>query len=222
MNQSWLWFRRGGVVAGLLFVGFGCNPASLSYFLFRGDQRAPAEAKAFEAKRDKREVVVAVLVNAPANSIEFAGLDRDLTNALSRVFDEQSKDKKPHVKVVERAKLDKFKATTPGWRSMTTSEIGKELGADYVLDMTVTAFSLYEPGTGRNMYMGQSSATVTAYETATGNEFAQYFVEAPLESRPAESMPAGQYKTQLVQKLALRTSWKHIPHVTDQRIAGVQ
>ncbi|QEL20052.1 hypothetical protein [Limnoglobus roseus] len=222
MNQSLLWLRRGCVMAILLLAGAGCDPASLSYFLFRGDQRAPAEAKAFEPKKDKREVVVAVLVNSPVGSLEFAGLDRDITSAMVRMFDEQTKDKKPHVTVVNQTKLDRYKASHPSWRSMNAADIGKELGAEYTLEMTITAFNLYEPGTGRNMYMGQSSATVVVHETATGDEFAQYFVDAPLESKPADSMPAGQYKTELVKKLALRTSWKHIPHVTDQRISGVQ
>ncbi len=222
MNQTLLWLRRGCVAAVILFAGAGCNPASLSYFLFRGDQKAPAEAKPFEAKKDKREVVVAVIVNSPTGSLEFAGLDRDITSAMARVFDEQTKDKKPHVTVVSQTKLDKFRASHPSWRSMSAADIGKELGAEYTIEMTITAFNLYEPGTGRNIYLGKSSATVVVHDTATGDEHSQYFVDAPMESKAADSMPAGQYKTMLVQKLALRTSWKHIPHVTDQRIAGVQ
>lgn len=222
MNRSVRWFRRGCLAAAVALAGAGCNPASLSYFLFRGDQKAPAEAKAFEAKKDKREVVVAVLVNSPPGSLEYAGLDRDITTALVRAFDEQTKEKKPHVTIVSQAKVDKFRASHPAWRSMAAADIGKELGAEYVMEMTMTEFNLYEPGTGRIMYLGKSSATVVVHETATGEEHSQYYVEAPLESRPAESMPAGEYRRQLVQKLALRTSWKHIPHVTDQRVSAVQ
>jgi hypothetical protein len=206
----------------LTFSGSGCNPASVGYFLFRGDQNAPAEAKAFAPVKDKREVTVAILVNAPANSLDFAGLDRDITSAMSRTLDEQTKGKKPHVKVIEFSKLDRFKATTPGWRSMSAAEIGKQLDAEYVIEMTITAFDLYEKGTGRLMYMGRATADVVAYETAGGTEFTRYFLEAPIESRPAESMPTNQYKSMLIQRLALRASWKHIPHATDQRISSVQ
>ena len=53
-------------------------------------------------------------------------------------------------------------------------------------------------------------------------EVARYFVDAPIESRPADGTPAEQYKSMLIQRLALRLSWKHIPHVTDQRISSVQ
>lgn len=211
------------VVGLALFVGsIGCNPASLGYFLFRGDQKAPAEAKAFEPVKDRREVTVAILVNSPANSLEFAGLDRDIVSTLSRVFAEQSKDKKPLIKVIEATKLDRYKAQHPGWRSMSAADIGKELGADYALEMTITGFDLYEKGTGRLMYMGRATADVVAYETAGGTEFTRYFVEAPIESRPSADMPAAQYKSMLIQRLALRMSWKHIPHVTDQRISSVQ
>ncbi|MBL8867169.1 MAG: hypothetical protein JNK93_16560, partial [Planctomycetia bacterium] len=91
-----------GILTLALVVGsLGCNPASLGYFLFRGDQKAPAEAKAFEPVKDKREVTVAILVNAPAGTLEFAGLDRDIVAATSRTFGEMSRDKKPAIKVIE-------------------------------------------------------------------------------------------------------------------------
>ena len=105
---------------------------------------------------------------------------------------------------------------------MSAAEIGKELGAEYVMEMTITGFELYEKETGRLMYMGRATANVATYETAGGTEHSQYFVEAPIESRPSSDMPTAQYKTMLIQRLALRTSWKHIPHVTDQRISAVQ
>lgn len=212
-----------GIFVLALFVGnAGCNPASLGYFLFRGDQRAPAEAKAFTPVKDKREVTVAVLVNSPASTLEFAGLDRDIVSAISRTFAEQSQDKKPFVKVIDASKLDRFKAQNPGWKSMSAADIGKELGADYALEMTITGFDLYEKGTGRLMYLGHASADVVSYETAGGTEHSRYFVDAPIESRPADGTPAAQYKSMLIQRLALRLSWKHIPHVTDQRISSVQ
>lgn len=200
----------------------GCNPASLGYFLFRGDQKAPPEAKAFEPVKDKREVTVAILVNSPSNTLEFAGLDREVVAATARTFAEQSRDKKPAIKVIEPSQLDRFKAQHPGWRSMSAVDIGKELGADYAMELTITGFDLYEKGTGRLMYMGRATADVVVYETAGGREHSRYFVEAPIESRPADGMPAAQYKSMLIQRFALRLSWKHIPHVTDQRVSSVQ
>ncbi len=212
-----------GILTLALVVGsLGCNPASLGYFLFRGDQKAPAEAKAFEPVKDKREVTVAILVNAPAGTLEFAGLDRDIVAATSRTFGEMSRDKKPAIKVIEPSRLDRFKAQNAGWRSMSAADIGKELGADYAMEMTITGFDLYEKGTGRLMYMGRATADVVVYETADGKEHSRYFVEAPIESRPADGTPAAQYKATLIQRLALRLAWKHIPHVTDQRISAVQ
>jgi hypothetical protein len=212
-----------GILASVLVVGsFGCNPASLGYFLFRGDQKAPAEAKAFDPVSDKREVTVAILVNAPVNTLEFAGLDREIVAATSRSFAEHSRDKKPAIKVIEPSQLDKFKAQHAGWRSMSAADIGKELGADYAMELTITGFDLYEKGTGRLMYMGRATADVVVYETAGGREHSRYFVESPIESRPADGMSASQYKSMLIQRLALRLSWKHIPHVTDQRVSSVQ
>jgi hypothetical protein len=211
------------LVAFACSATFGCNPASLSYFLFRGDGKAPAEEKAFVAKDGKREVVVLTLVTAPSGNFELAGMDRELVGCLTRCFEEQSKDKKPHVKVIESGKLDRFKSKNPSWKTMAAADIGRELGADYVMDVSITDLQLYEPGTGKLMYMGRATADVKTYDTATGSLFGNpSFVTANTESRPADGFPASQYKTQLIQRLAIRLSWKHIPHIADQRVAAGQ
>ena len=61
-------------VTALSFAGSGCNPASLSYFLFKGDGKAPA-LYPLKPKEGKKDVIVAVLVTGPINTIEFAGLE---------------------------------------------------------------------------------------------------------------------------------------------------
>jgi hypothetical protein len=219
MNRTHLGLLLLSVVA----TSVGCNPASLSYFLFRGDGKAPAEEKAFVAPNGKREVAVAVFIAAPQGNLEFAGLERDLTGAMARSFDEQTKDKKPHVRLISPTKIQSFKTKHPGWKSLSVVEMARELGANYVMDVSVNDIDIYEPGTGRNMYLGRATAEVKTYDVATGELFGNpSFVTANTESRPADTMPGGQYRQQLVQRLAIKLTWKHIPHVADQRINAGQ
>lgn len=221
MTRSYVWARRLVWATAAVVASVGCNPASLSYFLFKGDGKAPAQYP-LQPKDDKKEVTLAVLVTAPTagTDYDFAGLDRDLTAAVGRAFAEPAKDKKAVVKVIDQGKLDRFKMANPGWKTMKAADIGRELGADYVLDVTVNSAGLYEPGTGRLMYMGQAHVDAVVYDAATGAEHSRYFVNTRLDTRPADAMPKPQYKAQLIQRIATELSWKHLPHVTDQRVPG--
>src|SRR5947208_5122518 len=162
-------------VGFVAMLGVGCNPISTLYFLFRGDQKAPAEFP-LPPKEGRDEVTVVLLISAPNTSWEFAGVDRELTAAVGRRLFDQTKGGKNPIKVVEQAKLDRFKAGNPDWRALSAAEIGKQLGADYVLDLTLSAVSLYEPGTGKLMYQGQATVEGTVYDVAAGTQHAQYFV----------------------------------------------
>jgi hypothetical protein len=215
---------KGIVAAGALaclFTIVGCNPASLSYFLFKGDGTAPAEHP-FAPIEGKKTLTVAVLFSAPNAPVEFAGIERDLTSSLSRIMTEQTAKKKTPIRIVEQSRIDRFKLATPGWKTMAQTEVGRKLGADYVIEATVTGLSLYEAGTGRLMYQGQGTVSAVAYNVATGKEHSNYFVNAKLEAKPADAVPASQYRTLLVQRIAEELSWKHLPHVSDRRVNPVQ
>ncbi|CAN5426974.1 hypothetical protein BH11PLA2_BH11PLA2_11690 [soil metagenome] len=199
----------------------GCDPASLSYFLFKGDGNAPA-AYPLKPAEGKKNITVAVIVSAPNAPVEFAGVERDLTNILGRVFAEQTAKAKVHIKIIDQAKLDRFKLATPGWKTMSQTEVGKLLGADYVIEASVTGLNLYEAGTGRLMYQGQGTVSAVVYDVAAGKEHGNYFVNAKLEAKPADAVPPSQYRTLLVQRIAEEISWKHLPHQNDRRVNPVE
>lgn len=205
-----------------MVLGLGCNPASLSYFLFKGDGKAPAS---YPLRKDgKKEVLVAVLISSQAasNDYDFADLDRSLSAAIGRAFDEQGKGEKYTVKVIELSKLDRFRQANPGWRTMKASEIGKELGADFVIDASVSTIGLYDPATGKQMYAGRADLEVVVSNTETGVEVARYNLNPRTDTKFAESIPKNQYKSALIQRIATELSWKHLPHNTDQRVPAMQ
>jgi hypothetical protein len=198
-------------------LSVGCSPVSMMYFLFRGDQKAPAEFPLLP-KEGQKDVTVAVLVTAPATSWEYAGVDRELAAAVARKMTDQTKDGKAPVRVVDQTKIDKFKSATPDWRALSAADIGRQLGADYVIDLNLATFSLYEAGTGKLMYQGQATVEGTATDVAAGTQHAHYFVNPRMDSRPASDLLMAQYKAKLLERIADEVTWKHVAHVHDQQI----
>jgi hypothetical protein len=217
--QRVLYAALAAVVVGVL--GGGCTPASTLYFLFRGDGKQPAEYP-LTPKEGKNSVSVAVLVTAPAAGWEFAAIDRELATAVARKFTELTKDGKAPIKVLDPAKIDKFKATTPDWKALSSAELGKQLGADYVIDVTLANMTLYEPGTGKLMYMGTATVEATATDAATGKVLGSYYANPRLDSRPAGDIPPAQYKSKLVERMADEISWKHVAHARRGNLQGPQ
>src|SRR5205085_7436151 len=108
-------------------------------FLLHRNERVPAQypLKPQEDKDGpkKEEVTVAILVTMQpgAESVEFAGAQRELASLMAKMLPEMAKAGKQKVAVVPVSKVETFKMHNPNWRSMRATEIGKKLGADFVL-----------------------------------------------------------------------------------------
>ncbi|HEY2785576.1 MAG TPA: hypothetical protein VGJ05_11440, partial [Fimbriiglobus sp.] len=92
----------------------GCTPGAL-WHLFRGDGKQPAEypLKEIEGQKEIKVLVLATSGPTVAQSYEFAGLDRDLANKLSKKLVETTKDSKHPIRAISPTAFDKFKAKTP-------------------------------------------------------------------------------------------------------------
>jgi hypothetical protein len=199
----------------------GCNPASLSYFLFKGDGTAPA-THALKAPENKKSITIAVLMAAPNAPMEFAGVERDITAELGRVFAANTAKMKAPIRIVDQAKIDRFKLDTPGWKTMSQTDVGRRLGADYVIEGTITGLGLYEPGMGVYMYQGRANVSAVVYDVAGNKQDCDYFLNPKMEARPADSVPPAQYRGLLVKRIAEEVSWQHLPHISDRRVNPVQ
>ncbi|MGL4421846.1 MAG: hypothetical protein ACRCZF_14355 [Gemmataceae bacterium] len=209
------------VLTVILAMPMGCNPMALSYFLFRGDSKAPAEFP-LTPPEGKKETTVALLVSAPNVSWEFAGVDREIASLVAKKMQEQTKSGKNPFKVIEQSKIDAFKKNNPNWKIMGAGDLGKQLKADYVIELNLANISLYEPGTGKLMYMGQATIEGTVYDVITGKDASHYFVNPKLDSRPSSDILMNQYKAKLLDRVADEVTWKHVAHENDKRIAPAQ
>jgi hypothetical protein len=191
------------------------------YFLFRGDEKVPGEHP-LPAKPDKTGVTVAILTGTGGPlPMDFAGVDKELGLLVGKAMVEATKGDKHPVTVVEAAKVEKAKAA-PGrdWRTVPPGEIGKQVGADYVLDLTVGNISIYSPEYGREYYSGKADVQVAVYDcTAKEGVYRQYAHTGKYPMQSSEKMTPAGYRQAFLARLANEIAWKHVTHKADREIS---
>src|SRR5262249_4440659 len=136
--RRWQWVA---LITFLVVATAGCDPITMSYFLFSGfDTGLPAEKP---IANSKKEVKVLILTTGASEwrPMELMGADRELTGLVAHHLTEQCKQNKERVTVVSAARWRHFKDEYPNWKSLSSEEIGKYFEADYVLDLEVNALT---------------------------------------------------------------------------------
>ncbi|MBY0514156.1 MAG: hypothetical protein K2P78_09640 [Gemmataceae bacterium] len=173
MSRSRKWAGRAAVWGTLVAVlSVGCSPLTMIAFLMHKDDKVPARCplppKDDEATGKKKdEVKVAVLCAfAQTPTIEFASTDRELAALIVKRFPDVLKESgsKSKITFVPAADVDKFKTSNPNWKAMHPSAWGKKLGADYVIEYTLSGLQLYQPGSRNEIYEGRAEVTIDVYD----------------------------------------------------------
>ena len=229
MNGTAKWARRAvwATLAAVLTVG--CSPLTTIGFLLHRNERVPAEVplKPKEAAdgSKKEEVTVALLVSPQPGSasVEFAGAERELASMMAKMLPEMAKGGKQKVAVVPPSKVDTFKMHNPNWRTIRAAEIGKKLGADFVLDITLGPVSVYQPGSLKNLYQGKTEVSVEVYDVADPVAEPQHYVHPfsypKTGFKDATEVPIGQFRMEFLTRLSRELCLKHVEHAPSIGIA---
>jgi hypothetical protein len=216
--------RRRAVLGGLLCAAFvGCSPSTL-WFLFKGDEKLPPEVP-LAPKSGKREVAVLVMVSpSPSLGMTFAGADREIAALVGRRMAEETKKDDHPITVIDPARLDKLK-NTPGtdWRTLTPAAIGAKLGADYVIDVSLTSMAMLPAEYGGEYYKGSASYEVVVYDTAAPDATPRQYAKTtttPLKGK--EAVTERMYRGMLTERVAAEIAYAHIPHTSDALSAPVR
>jgi hypothetical protein len=230
MNGTGKWARRAVWATLVAVMTIGCSPLTSIAFLLHKDERMPAEypLKPKENKDGpkKDEVTVAVLVSPQpgAATVEFAGAERELASLMAKMMPEMAKAGKQKVAVVPPSKVDTFKIHNPNWRAMRASEIGKKLGADFVLDITLGAINVYQPGSARHLYEGRVAVSVEVYDTTDPTAEPQHYVHPfaypKTGFKDATEVPLSRFRMLFLQNLAQDLCLKHVDHPPSTGIAS--
>lgn len=217
MSRAKIIWQRRAILGGLLaLLATGCTPGALGYLL-SDDKRQPEIP--LPAKAGKEVVTVAILASAsPTLGIDFAGAERELAALIGkRMSDETAKNDVP-IKIVEASKVQRLKSA-PGrdWRTANPAALGKELGADYVLDLTLTGMSMYQPEYGHEFYQGRASLQVVVYDTDKPDSPLQDYVHNTMtpEKSTAAVTPSF-FRRTFVSQVATEVAHRHIPHLAVQ------
>jgi hypothetical protein len=189
-RYGWRWLL---VLTGFLaWVSIGCNPQSLSMLLmpFQGDDGVEPEYKMFV--KDK-EVTLAIVTNFVKPDIrpDMQGADTELAEQISMVFRKRCEERKHKLKLIPLAQVraTQLKQQLDGG-DYSPRGLGAILKADYVLDLTVNSFSLYEKGNISKMYRGSADISINLYQVnAKDGEHRVFNKEGFRRIHPRDSGP---------------------------------
>ena len=209
-----------GVVVAILGLtfGLGCSPLTTLWFL-RDDGKLPAQYK-LEPKDGKREVTVAVIVTpAPGIStkLQFASLDRDLATAIGKTLVEETAKEKVKVGVVDQSKIARMQSINPEKFAVTDpSEIAQRLGADYLIQVNLSQFSLDAGGFGKELPQGTAAMMVTVYEAGVAAKKYDYPFDWQAPQKVVGDGPVSNYQQGFVTQLGKRIAQHHVKHTADR------
>ena len=215
----------GAVVAGLFVVAAsGCTPGSLGYLL--RDTKAKPEHP-LPAVKDKKEITVLIIGSRSQNlgmDPMFAAIDRQLPGLIARQMMTDTKDEKHPIVVVEQAKLDKWKQTSGAdIRTVSPAVVGKQLGADYVIDVTVNSMSVFQPELAREFCKGKASVDVVVFDCSqTDKKLQEYTHNSTQPERSTGAMSPKDYARWFTERLGKEIAFRHIPSDSNERLAMIK
>ncbi|OWK38452.1 hypothetical protein [Fimbriiglobus ruber] len=223
VQRSKAWHRWVIGLGVLAFASMGCSPSTL-WFMAGGSERKQNAEYPLPPKDGKKDITVLILSTAsPTLGVEFAGADREIAALIGKKMMDQSKDGKHPVKVIEQSKLQRFKNSHNNWQTLGTASIGKQLGADYVIEFNLEAISMFQAEFAREFCQGRAAMTVTVFDVDSPEAPKYTYPYNPqLPEKDVLSFPPAHYRQFMIDRFATELSWKNIPHVGGNEIANVR
>jgi hypothetical protein len=217
------WLLPGFILVAVLCTG--CNVLSIPFFLMMGmDPQREPECR-LAAKDREVKVVVLAYSSGVETRPEFIRVDRDLSRLLAQWLQKGFKDNKEKVTLVSPSKVEKFKDDHPNWETMNLEEIARHFEADYVINLEVESLSLYEKGSGNQLYLGRAAIGVSVVDMNQPGEGAifqkMYTCQYP-EVRgpiPVSDKPVQQFRLEFLMYIAKHLSWYFTAHPISEDFA---
>ncbi len=154
------------VLCGLLLAAAGCDAAGyLGYLLAPepGGETVPADYDNLPGN-----TVAPVVFCRHALQFEYPTLQLEMTSVLARELREKVED----VTVVDPMAVVRYQGRNINWDSLPKTKLAEELGADYVLLVSVVRFSMRDPR-GPDVLTGRAVAEVSLYRASSAEDEAR-------------------------------------------------
>jgi ribosomal protein S17E len=198
-----------GLLLAALGLTLGCSPAAMSMLLMPWtDDKIPPEFKL--ANKDK-EVTVAVLATFGTLELrpEIAPADTELAEKFTASLRKRCQENKEKVKVLSPTQVRGLQNKQGGLASLSPTEVGKQLKADYVIALEITSLSLYERNSFRQLYRGNAEISISLFDVNKPEGEHKVFdkpyrTEYPGARGPidASGSSEGQFRTAFLTKIA--------------------
>jgi hypothetical protein len=211
------------VLSGLMaFAGMGCTPATL-WFLAGGADKKEPPPMPLTAKDGKKPITVAIVATAaPGLGVDCAGVERELAIAIGKRMAAETKEDRHPVQIVDQSKVQSARNKTGGsWQEPTA--LGKQVGADYVLDITLTSMNMLPAEYGGEMYEGRGSLNVAVYDTTQpGKKLYEYVHNATAPTKSTGAVNAAFYRQFFVERMANDVAYRHVEHPPVRELPPLQ
>jgi len=230
MSATGKWAKRAVWATFAATLTIGCNPLQTAAFIFHKDDKLPAQYpfRPKDGPTHDKDVELKILVlshQRPGLNYEFAGADGELTTMIAKLIPVMAKENKEKLAVIPPAQLATFKTANPNWSKLPAATIGKKLGADYVLEVHLGNVSVYQPGSGNQIYEGRGEVFVDVYDVAAGagvplHKTVLQYTYPKTGMIAAGDVPLSRFKQQFLERLAIEISEMHIDHAASDGIAA--
>jgi hypothetical protein len=199
-------WRLAAVLLGAVVLSIGCNPLTLSYFLFEPDSLVQPKCPIACAGKEVKLVIISEHAVLPDNPM-LQQADSELSYRLTHLLEERYRENKEKVKIVSPTQLRQYQNTNPKWREQTAQEIGKHFHADYVLNLEINELRLYDKRSAKFFYHGYADLTLTVTDVqkplGEGEKYScPYSLEYPRAPMEISEMPVNQFRAKLLDRVA--------------------
>lgn len=181
------------VFAGVAWLSIGCSPQTISYFLmpFSDNTKQPVCTSLIKSNK---EVTLVVLSNfsTPQFRGDYEPADKELAEAVTEGLRKRCEANRHTLKFVPQAEVRNYylqKLSEEG--DVSPTSIGKKFKADYVLDMTIEAFSLYQKGFSPKSFRGTARVSVRLHDVSGKEQPWQEYYNADFAPNRGITMEVG-------------------------------
>lgn len=210
-------------LCGLLLTASGCNLVGTAMYVFGPENKKPAECKrlAFDDKKKLAHVVILPSMGLETRP-EFLRVDRELHAHLHTELQKGFNHNEEQVSLLQPRTIEKFKDENPNWQTLGDEEIARKFrNADYVVRIDIENISLYEPGSGKQLYRGKIEGRVSVFDAHKPEDYPirkDFSIIYPGESKA--SVPVGennpqQFRSMFLAHAAKRLSWFFTAHAVE-------
>jgi hypothetical protein len=222
MNSRARWAKRTVWLTLAAVLTIGCNPITLPFLIFRPEPKAPAEyplrpKEGDLSDKDKELKVLLLCHHNTGVAYEFAGSDRELASMLAKRLSALATEAEDKITVIPPAQVDKFKMSNPNWRYLHATAIGKQLEADYVLQVHVGNVNVYQPNSAKQIYEGRAEVAVDVYAVPDGvaepkHRYVLPYTYPKTGMIASSDVPPSRFKQLFLERLALELARKHVEY----------